>query len=213
MPSAEVLEMFYARAIECKPYEATMSLAVCQARRKKAIESSKGDGIQESRKCLDCPGPAETKMEESVIMPVNKCSVCGEIVDKLKCQSRQECSRCYDRRWAQKNKLRETTDTDKPAAPGFSGEEASIAAKLSTTQATLSPVDPTHGKASPTLPSGPAEPKNFARKEQAGRTLLLDFTDYPGWHEKIKAMAEEELRTPMNLIMYWIKECIRLRSD
>jgi hypothetical protein len=154
---------------------------VCDARKKIALV---GDGLLTNRKCRECPG-GDTLMDIDKKIP--KCKECGMVAkDGEKFfHKTQECKKCYDRRWRREHKK----DVNAVVRENRTVE----------TQAITLPV---------TAPATPVQPAPTPAKEN-GHILLLDFKEYDGWYDTLMEIAVEEMRTPANLVMYWIREHLK----
>ncbi len=62
------------------------------------------------------------------------------------------------------------------------------------------------------IPADPAPSEDFAAASDE-YLLTLDFSGFQGVLEKIKTMAEDELRTPENQVLYWLKGFSRFNEN
>ncbi len=122
--------------------------------------------------------------EETMNKEIFKCKVCGTISEDGKkfFIKTQECKRCYDRRWKAEQKMK----AEKPVIA-----DNATSANISTPVTASLPVTKTKSNS---------------------HLLLLDFKDYPGWHDRLIKLSEEEMRTPMNMVMYLLKVVLKERE-
>ncbi|MBI5193248.1 MAG: hypothetical protein HZA08_07395 [Nitrospirae bacterium] len=138
-------------------------------------KAMQGDVEITYRKCQECQGGEIIVDTDKEVL---KCKTCGSTEEKRFHKALQECGKCYDKRWKAEHAAKQNIELPK---------------EWGTVKQPVPVTVPVTVRPAPTLP------------KENGHILLLDFREYDGWYDTLKEIATEEMRTPANMVMYWIR--------